>query len=400
MSSRPNILRMGRRRFLQAVGAITVSTGFIGAETAPDGTEYDPENEVPRLHGWKHTNHEEIVNNGAAPDREPIYGAIPREQWRAVEAASDLRNRVKNRLRDLNPPPRVTMRVPEDKGPLDRRTIVVKHVTVVSARGKDETVLHSPAYSYEKLKKVVKERFPDEMDGAASRENKSIFTVEGMPIKTEKTIQSPSSIDYFDYEYRPVPGGCLIDVDNGSTGTLGTLAFDSDTFTYVFVSAGHLLDNGGDDVYQETNGDSNDSLGSVNTSKVKVVNSGKDFDAGIIFGLDLNANYKFADDSPDSYHGPEIAGTLSETGVKDMQGTDETMYKQGCAEGLVTDSFVDVSGDMFETFHSEDNGDSGGPYWVERDGDALITGIHHGESGIYSLATMMASIESEFNVNV
>lgn len=408
MSSDTGSSPFRRRRFLQAVGAITVSTGLVGAENAPDGTEYDPENEVPRLHGWKHTNHEEVINTGAPPKREPFYEAISREHWRMIEAASDLRRRIEQRLSDLEPTPRVTIRGREGKGPLARRMIVIEHVTVVSRNKEKETVLFSPDYSYAQLKSVVKERLSDTMDGIAGRGTDSASVVEDMPVTTERAVQKPSacsdpSIRKYDYEYRKVPAGCEIQVDNGSGGTLGTYAFDEDTYSYVFVSAAHLLDQGGDDVYQETGGDSTDSLGDVNSNKVKLVNSGTDFDAGVIFGLDLNGKYKFAADSPGAYHGPEITGALSENGIKDLQSTDEVMYKQGCHTGLETDDSVDVSGDTFKTMHDECDGDSGGPYWVERNGgtEALITGIHHGRtSGFYSLATMMPSIESEFSLIV
>jgi hypothetical protein len=139
----------------------------------------------------------------------------------------------------------------------------------------------------------------------------------------------------------------------------------------------------------------------VNTDEVKVVSSGKDYDAGVIFGLDLNGNYKFAADSPDSYHGPDITGTLSRSGVKDLDGTSEPVYKQGCDTGEVTDDYINVSDDMIITRHDDGFGDSGGPYWVERNGDSLMIGIHHGhDSTGQSYATIMASIESDFNHTV
>lgn len=46
------------------------------------------------------------------------------------------------------------------------------------------------------------------------------------------------------------------------------------------------------------------------------------------------------------------------------------------------------------------NGDSGGPYWVERGGESMIMGIHSGGGTYTSVATMMPSIESKFNLNV
>lgn len=399
MTRKHSLSSLGRRRFLQGIGAVTITSGVVGAATAPDGTPYDQANEAPRLHGWRQTNHDEIIAERAPPEREPVYSAISRAHWRMVEAADDLRERVQARLSDLNPTPSVGMRLADGKAATDRRTIVVQHITVVSGQESDREVLFEPTYSYETLKIAVKERFADEMSGVAGRGTDAATTVEGMPVTTEQVIQRPSS-NYYDYEYRKVPAGCRIEVDDGNGGTLGTYAFDDDTFSYVFVSAGHVL-SGADDVYQETRGDSGDSLGDVNTQKVEVVNNGDAFDAGVIFGLDLNGKYKFAADSPGSFHGPEVTGALSESGVKDIPGTNETVYKQGCATGKDTGGIATVDGDMSEADHDDANGDSGGPYWVERNGDAYIAGIHHGPAGdIFVKATMMSSIDSEFNIRV
>jgi hypothetical protein len=169
-----------------------------------------------------------------------------------AEAGSDLRQRIKKRLSDLTPTPRVVMRLADSKTATDRRNIVVEHVTVVAKAKTGQEVLSEPEYSYKELKQIVKSRFSHEMSGVAGRGTDRATVVEGMDVSTEQVVQTPTDINYYDYEHRDVPGGCHITVDNGSGGTLGTYAFDGDTYSYVFVTAGHLLDEDGEGVYQET----------------------------------------------------------------------------------------------------------------------------------------------------
>jgi len=53
----------------------------------------DPKKEVPRVAAFVHTNHEQ-VEQGAAPERVPIYYKIPRDVWARIEGAHNARQRI------------------------------------------------------------------------------------------------------------------------------------------------------------------------------------------------------------------------------------------------------------------------------------------------------------------
>ncbi|WP_136688608.1 hypothetical protein [Halorhabdus amylolytica] len=64
---------------------------------------YYPDNDTIRyVAAYHHTNHEEVVNGTAPPDREPIYEFVPAEEWLAVQApyagADAVREQVTSRL--------------------------------------------------------------------------------------------------------------------------------------------------------------------------------------------------------------------------------------------------------------------------------------------------------------
>ncbi len=46
----------------------------------------NPHDEVPRLESLTHTNHEDVINNGAKPEREPVYYTIPATSGLSLKA--------------------------------------------------------------------------------------------------------------------------------------------------------------------------------------------------------------------------------------------------------------------------------------------------------------------------
>lgn len=65
--------RMGRRGFLKTLAGLGVSASTAGALTQSAVAEAvdDPRREVPRIRAFRHTNHEEVVEEGVKPEREP-----------------------------------------------------------------------------------------------------------------------------------------------------------------------------------------------------------------------------------------------------------------------------------------------------------------------------------------
>lgn len=403
MVSKKNLLGMDRRNFLRTLVTLGVSSSAVSAFTQAGlaDVEFDPETEVPRIHGYRHTNHQEIVEEGARPRREPVYEVISREKWRLVESADDVRERVKRRLSDLDPTPQVSVRVPDGADDLDPRTVVVRHVSESDDRHGRRP---SPKYSPTELADTVKDRFPDEMAGIAGRGTDAAARVEPIPLVTERVEIDRSSLNYYDCDYHSdgVPSGCVIRPDGSGGGTLGVYAFDGDIYSYVYVTAGHVV-SGHTDVYQNNRGESGDLLASVFDEKVS---TDRDFDVGLLWGTQIGGAWKFAADTCGDYHGPSIEGAQSRTGLLDMEGTNETVKRQGAATKQKQGEVTDVGDTWFETDADEANGDSGGPHWIEKSGDALISGIHQGEVGEIlgeeygSHATIMESIENNYNIFV
>lgn len=393
---------MGRRNFIRTLLGLGISTTMLPvfSRRGLAELEFDPETEVPRIHGYRHTNHESVIRGAEPPEREPVYEIIPREKWRLVEAADDVRNRVKRRLTDLDPTPLVGVRIPEGMDDFSHRTVVVKHVTEVSTSGGQPRVINSPSYSPTELEEIVKTRFPDEMSGTAGRDTPGAATVDEVPIETETVRLGRNG--YYDYEYRSdgVPGGCAIEGDGGGRGTLGAFVFDGDTYNFSYVTAGHVV-RYSEEVYQNDRGVSGDHLATVNDYKIRIEQS---FDVAVLWGVEISGSWQFAADAPDSYHGPSITGAQSRQGLLDMQGTNKEMYKQGITTGLQSATIYDVYETSYDANHNGKDGDSGGPHWVEKSGDALLSGIHRGPRDVYlddpvgSHATIMESIEKEYNL--
>lgn len=410
---------MGRRSFVQTIGAIGLTTGSaLGSEKRiPGGPEYDPRERVPRVHALRHVNQKQAFEPGVRPKREPVYGLISREKWRMVEAAFRARRRIERRLSDLSPTPTVVVRHSEEADDEARRTIVVKHVIREDEEG---NVVQSPGYSLSKLRDVVKERFPESvsaeprptMHRAAPPDEIPGLTkarsVSGMPLRIEETKTSFSSHSgtgaYYNYDYHDpgLPAGCLIEaIPDRGYGTLGTPA--SDWYgNPVMVTAGHLLEdpNGtANVVYQNDYSEPDDNVG---TPRDSMIDYGQGFDAGVIDNLQYPQKDGFASDwGSNSYKIPTILGIRTQTWVQDNQGG-KYITKQGCTTGTINnETIADVNDENVWIWHEEDGGDSGGPYYDVVDYDnAYIIGIHKSPSIPYSAGTLMEAIENRWFLTV
>lgn len=422
---------MARRRFLQVLGAASVTTATATAApgNGSNGVDFDPETEVPRVHGFEHTNHDAIVDEGATPRRRPIIGVISREKWRVVEAADRARERVKRALTDLNPTPDVMVRLPDGADDTAPRSIVVKHTTDVAGKRGERAVVSEPEYTLDELSDLVKDRFPDTLQERPETEThpasplervptaNGVSAVDGMPIETERaeigrsTHNNGGSHYEYDYHSPGVPAGCYIESDftpNGPPGTLGTPASCDFTGSKLFVTAGHLLGSAssvGNNVYQDSNDDNGDLLGSIIDNSLRPVKVDPGFDAGAIGSLEFDQHYRFASDfGANSYKIDTIRGIRTKQWLMDNQGV--FLSKQGIAHPHETGQIGDWGDTYYESDHPEAGGDSGGPHWhtVNID-EAYIAGIHRGQSlnfanGQSSRATLMEAIENQYFLTV
>lgn len=357
--------------------------------------DYDPKTEVPRIHGYERVNKQAIREEGAPPEYEPIYVAIPRDKWVEVEAAHDARRRVAERLSDLTPKPRVAVGWQTRRGK-PQRAVIVEHET---KRAKNGSINRRPAMAFEEFTDIVKDRVSDEITGKAGRGTAAETEVESIPVVTEQVKYTALHYDY-DYEYRSngVPAGSL--VHNGDYhATVGPYMYDVNNAEWIFITAGHVsIESTNGKIYQN-DPINDDFFADVNWFKTK-----KDggFDASVLHNIQFGGSFEFAANSSDSYQGPTIDGIQSKSGLNDM-GWNDTIYKQGISTGRTSGTVDTVGTDESSTYCSSSEGDSGGPYWVEKSsGGALISGIHTKgpESGPgKAYGTIMDVIVSEFDLS-
>lgn len=386
---------MGRRRFTKTLAGLGLSRGVVEYISQDELGELtgDPTERVPRLQRFTHTNHE-AVEAGAAPERKPVFTTIPREKWVRVESAWDAALRVDAMLDGLPGASGFSVGMRQTTG-RNRRYVV----TVDYPPGADVT--------YEELVDFL----PDSVDGqAGAGENAEV--VEDIQVVVETTTEEPT--DYYDYEYRPVPGGCEMDSENTPSCTICTPAHDDSLGVDVLVTAGHCVDfSSSVDVYQPTDDDLTTHVGVSDKAGDYYSGCGNlDFDAATMT-LDDEDDVKYAlanDGGPNDYGRP-IHGSVAWDTVKDWTDCDPKVFHQGKTSGnnktCVSNTYTDQT---FSWAFDSQKGDSGGPVYQEYhtpDGiAAYIAGIincqkcYSSTGDCFGRGTYIGKVEDRFSLTV
>jgi len=100
----PDKNSIGRRKFLGTLAGFGVSAGVLGSITGEAYADFidDPKQEAPYIRSYLHTNHQEVVERGATPERTPVYDTMPRSQWVRIKSAQDARRQVAKQVRARN----------------------------------------------------------------------------------------------------------------------------------------------------------------------------------------------------------------------------------------------------------------------------------------------------------
>lgn len=100
----PDKNSIGRRKFLGTLAGFGVSAGVLGLMTGEAYADFinDPKREAPYIRSYLHTNHQEVVERGATPERTPVYDTMPRNQWVRIKSAQDARRQVAKQVRARN----------------------------------------------------------------------------------------------------------------------------------------------------------------------------------------------------------------------------------------------------------------------------------------------------------
>lgn len=402
MTKSRKLSQMGRRRFLNTLTTLGVSgtaVAYMSQDTLAELTD-DPTEEVPRLSTVEHVNHEAVVKEGAPPEREPNYYTISRDEWAVVESAHDAKDKVNRLLSSIPGTDGVTAGVTTITNNQSSEEAVVVKRTITKKRD-GQTV--SPTISEQKLR----DELPASVSGTAG-DGATAVTIEDIPVIVETETLSQRA--YYDYNYRPVPGGPQIDDDNtdGWEGTGGTPAYNNDAGKYDLVTAGHILSGSdGDRIHQPDFAlDDSNYIGPRRDNKYNDPGTADPaFDAGVI-DLDPDEKYQLADDDG-TYRDRHIVGIVAEDEIRDNKGnTSYELHKQGNKTGINKGSITEVYDVSYDTNADDGNGDSGGPHYKEVWDDnymfykVYIAGIHYAGTGSSSRATMMDEIETRYSLSV
>jgi hypothetical protein len=404
MYSTNDLVKMGRRRFLENLGKLGVSGATLQYITKDELSELtsDPQKEVPRLGVLEHTNHEEIVNESAPPQREPKFYTIPREKWIRVEtahsAARNLKKSIKKKIKNAsedgsqqtNPLLGLNFGVITKN---DQKTVIVSYNTLLDWTEKG---VSEPNVSLDWLKKNL----ASTVSGEVQFNGKTVSRELPVEINEQHVEQ-----DDYNGKYRPVPAGVIIeDIADNSYGSTGPSAYDKDLDDWVHTTAGHVVDgSSGHDIHQPSFsvydgnyiGDSDKAL------------AVSDFDAATI---------QLSDDRADAIGGADadtfdwdIYGVLGWDTIRDNEDSSYALRNQGYKTGRNSGDIGPVNDNKtFWTSAERDGGDSGGPHFkvkYSQAGDgykAYIAGIHAwGSGGTYTAgATYIGKVEEYFNLTV
>ena len=396
----PSKNSIGRRKFLGTLAGLGASVGVWGSMTREAYADFidDPKREVPYIRSYLHTNHQEVVERGAAPERTPVYDTMPRHQWVRIKSARDARRQVAKQIRTRNE---------------DIRTYVT-----TNSNGEKQIDVH--VYDWKdtinsSTLTEIEAQVSDSVDGVAGRGTELEESVQGIQVSVmgyspelydarTRTVE-PGSIgplDYFWDSWGEVPAGAAMGAtdktveppkpsDPGSAlGTTGT-PIDGDKMAV----AAHVLDgaeNNVDDVAVaaaapwDVNSPSFPPYLDSEFEQVHYHGADREPHASVVSGTG-DVQYQLANYGGTTYG--DIWGSVSQTTLERIEdeGTNqyETFESQGAKSGK--HSNFDIRGVGNLGFIAEQvmaPGDSGGPFHIDNyspffEGDDN-TGIDSGTS--------------------
>lgn len=375
----PKNLYASRRKFLKSLPILGGSVGITDEVSSIVDSSIRNRDRVRRTEAYIHTNHQEVVEKNAPPEREPVYYTIPYDKWVRVETADAASKAIKKRVDKVTDHPCVRVGVTkENKGQTKSHSVVVER-SIFNYRDR----IIKPDISSEELKDVV----PDTASGEVSRDGK-IVEVDKIPVKVrtrELQVADCSAANEkpknYDCAYLKVPAGARFSAENPNVdggfahATLGVPAYSDWFGEYVMTTAGHIPGHSsGGDFYDRKDGhtahqptDDYSNFGWVYESRYEDADYSDDYEVefdGAYIGLesDEDLSWGFAQDDGTITDDEEVAGSYAWDKIKDGG----YLTKQGARTmrtgGKITEWWQN------KTFEVEDGalrGDSGGPNFTE-----------------------------------
>jgi len=381
----------GRRGFLRLLSAIGFSTATLAGLTQETLAEEngDVSSQVTAVEAYRHTNHEEMLSEGAPPEREKTYFTIPRDQWVRAKGASNASTNVLEQLPDN---PYIRTAVVNNGGELE---IVARYLTVAGQNNERYSPRDLPAKTRANVNRPTAEQRPTPDEVRAQLPSAVTGTVgsgreqretDALPVRLEeRTITN----DYeYTHNYDPLPGGCHTG-DGTNIGTVTTPAYYDYGETYGWIHCGHAFGfSSGTAAYQ--NGDN---IGTVGPTTSQGHGDACFIEEELPGSAGSNADYDIAEDSHNSSMGWRVSGSVAEDRLLDMLARGDTLDFQGCNSGRQIYSDVQAVADAsfaencFVTIDAPSRGgDSGGPYYYDASGDddiyiAAVNQGHYDEDG-------------------
>lgn len=386
---------MGRRRLIKGMASLGVTGAALAniSKTALADSDIDLDNEVPVLRGWKHDNHEAVVEDGAAPIRSPIYTGVSRDEWIDVESTRDAV--VQLQAEFVGDGIRVGA-ANITQGQTEKFGIELQYRVGETPQGNEV----SPSISFQELQ----DRVPATVTGVAGRDTASERRVEGIPVTVRKS--HPELHSKYDSKYRPLAGGCQFMTEEWEVGTLGLPVHDDQNNDgETMLTASHIFDNpDGHEVRQPENV-TVDYVGSIDATD-KQFDSPKQngkplFDAAKLT-VPTSTDIDWTTVLPNGdYELTSFGGAMATATWYYRNRNNLSVSKQGISTGISSGEIKFVNETSFDVDCSALDGDSGGPYWAPDDTfGRLAGGIHRGidpDSG-YPEGTQIAEIEDRFQV--
>lgn len=322
-----------------------------------------------------------------SPDNRPemveVRKTASKDRWARVKAAHNAARRLHQSLQNRFDIPTTSVGVLKE----DRQGEL--QVTVLRAlpKGADESKLPT---SFDEIRRAV----PDQIRGAA---NTPDGTAErAFDTNTKKWSLNPH---YADGPFRPIPGGCKIEADVDTPPLEGTATqpvWSEDLGEYQMLTAGHVVDNRGKDVWQPgadcAASECNSPVGTIyqyewdTTEKIIDVNGDGDPDQVIVTNLDAgtvsletDTNYSYHIAADGGGNDEDIVGYWSFDEIQMAQENNQFIEVQGYISGRKSGRimYTDSTYGWVVCDVSLNNGDSGGPYFnVGADNNAAMIGTH------------------------
>jgi len=429
------LIRMGRRRFLETLAALGLSTQAVQGMSKEKLEQLtgDPTREVPLVSAIQAKNPERYKTPplpDEPADRETEYYTVSRDRWVRMESAYDAARRVQNKLdQAVDVPERIASGVTKSvRGRHEQYT-----VTIDIQRPDAVTGVSAMDVRRQGLLDQVKDIIPPEVYGAADAtgettavtadavSEQSSAAVEEIPVEyrfikstpeadpaDEATCEHLNSADHFQHPYHKefnnrttyVASGSAISINDddgwGGTCTLGPRVYSSNYNEYMFLSAAHCaieyddergkwVEDPSDAYYRDVGQpDGSHRIGAVKFAKHYGPGSA-DFpmDAMLIATTgDYLPSTRLASDEPGESETFHATGIIGRDRLRDL-GYNDTMIQQGARSGrcertvrTVRDNWSGGDEILLDRPFNDGEGDSGGPYFVDDGNELLVAGIH------------------------